>query len=73
MSQLCRLRGSGPRSHLALSPDEAAAAIGCARDFFDDHIRPELGLIRRGRRVFVAVGDLEKWLERSAALILEER
>jgi hypothetical protein len=55
---------------LALSPDEAAIALGCSRDFFDDHVRPELKLIRRGRRVFVAITELERWLERSGALTL---
>ena len=57
---------------LAFSPDEAAAALGCSRDFFDEHVRPELRLIRRGRRVFVAIAELERWLERSGALTLEE-
>jgi hypothetical protein len=56
---------------LALSPDEAAAAIGCSRDFLDEHIAPELRWVRRGRRKFVSVRELEAWLERSAALTLE--
>ncbi len=63
-----RARTAPPR--LALSPDEAAAALGCSRDFFDEHVRPELRLIRRGRRVFVAIAELERWLERSGALTL---
>ena len=57
---------------LAFSPAEAAAALGCSRDFFDEHVRPELRLIRRGRRVFVAIAELERWLERSGALTLED-
>jgi len=55
---------------LAFSPDEAAAALGCSRDFFDNHVRPELRLVRRGRRVFVAVAELERWLKGSGALTL---
>lgn len=58
---------------LALSPDEGAASIGCSRDFFDEHVKPELKLIRRGRRVFVSVAELERWLERSSALTIGER
>ena len=27
---------------LALTPNEAAQALGCSRDFFDKHIGPEL-------------------------------
>lgn len=58
---------------LALSPDEAAAALGVSRDFFDKHIAHELRWIRRGRRKFVPVVELERWLEREAALAVGER
>lgn len=61
----------GPR-RLALSPDEAAAALGVSRDFLDEHIGPELRWVRRGRRKLVAVGELEAWLERSAHRTLRE-
>lgn len=56
---------------LALSPDDAAAALGCSRDFLDEHIGPELRWVRRGRRKFVSVAELERWLEKSAARTLE--
>ena len=58
---------------LALTPAEAAEAIGVSRDFFDEHILPELRVIRRGRKVLVAITELERWLERSSALTLESR
>jgi hypothetical protein len=61
------------RMRLALSPTEAAQAIGCSRDFFDEHVLPELRVVRRGRRVFIAVVELERWLAREAALTLELR
>ena len=54
-------------------PDEAADALGVSPDFFDEHVRPELRLVRRGRLVFVAVTELERWLESSAARTLEAR
>jgi excisionase family DNA binding protein len=63
--------GTTPR--LALSPDEASAALGVSRDYFDEHIRPELRTVRRGRRLLIAVRELERWLERSASRALEER
>jgi hypothetical protein len=50
---------------LALSPDEAAASIGCSRTYFDEHITHELRWVRRGRRKFVAVRELERWLTES--------
>jgi hypothetical protein len=56
---------------LALSPDEVAQALGCSRDFLDAHIAPELRWIRRGRRKFVAVKELERWLGESASRTLD--
>jgi hypothetical protein len=56
---------------LALSPDRAAAAIGVSRDFLDEHIASELRWVRRGRRKFVSVVELEKWLERSSHRTLD--
>jgi excisionase family DNA binding protein len=55
----------GPR--LALSPDEAASILGVSRDYFDEHILPELRIVRRGRRILIPLTELERWLDRSAA------
>jgi excisionase family DNA binding protein len=58
----------------ALKIEEAAAALGVSRDFFDQYVRHELRLIRRGRLVLVPVRELERWVEREAALaVAEER
>jgi hypothetical protein len=56
---------------LALTPSEAAQALGCSRDFFDKHIGPDLRWVRRGRLKFVAIAEIEDWLRRSAALTLD--
>jgi hypothetical protein len=56
---------------LALTVGEAAQTLGCSRDFFDEHIGPELRWIRRGRLKFVAIAELEDWLRRSAAFTLQ--
>jgi excisionase family DNA binding protein len=56
---------------LALSPDEAAAALGVSRDYLDEHIGGELRWVRRGRRKLVAIVELERWLDRSAARTIE--
>jgi excisionase family DNA binding protein len=63
---------TAPRTvpRLALSPDEAAEAIGCSRDFFDEHVAGELRIVRRGRRKLIPIVELERWLDRSAALTL---
>lgn len=64
---------SSPRivPRLALSKAEAAEALGCSVGYLDEYVLPELRVVRRGRRVFVAVAELERWLERSAALTLD--
>jgi excisionase family DNA binding protein len=56
---------------LALTATEAAEAVGVSPDFFAEHIRPELRLVRRGRKVLVPVTELQAWLERSSALTLQ--
>jgi hypothetical protein len=60
-----------PVARLAYSLDEAAASIGVSRDYFDDHVRPELRVVRRGRRILVAAAELTRWLEVSSVKALE--
>ncbi len=60
-------RSASPPLRLALSPDEAATALGVSRDFLDEHVAPELRWVRRGRRKLVAIRDLERWLDQAAA------
>lgn len=60
-------RTAGTVARLALSPDEAAAALGVSRDFLDEHVMPELRIVRRGRRRLVPMRELERWLDREAA------
>jgi hypothetical protein len=52
---------------IALTPPEAAAAIGVGPDFFDAEVAPELRLVRRGRKRLVPVSELERWINDSAA------
>jgi excisionase family DNA binding protein len=62
-------RPAPPR--LALSPDEAARALGVSRDYFDEHVLPELRVVRRGRRRLVPVREIERWLDETARRALE--
>jgi len=57
---------------IALTPAEAAAAIGVGPDFFDENVAPELRLIRRGRKRLVPVVELERWVAASAAAPMAE-
>jgi hypothetical protein len=40
-------------------------------DSFERYVQPELRLIRRGRLRLVAVRELEAWLDRNAARVLD--
>ena len=55
---------------LTLSPQDSADALGVSRDFFDQHIKPELRVVRRGRLVLIPIAELEQWIERNAAKVL---
>lgn len=65
---------SAPIPRVALTPPEAAAALGVGPDFFAEHVLPELGaVIYRGRKRLIPVAELEQWCERSAESVLERR
>jgi excisionase family DNA binding protein len=68
-----RDEGGTPAGRLALSPDEASAVLGVSRDYFDEHVLDELRVVRRGRRILVALAELERWLDRSATRATVER
>ncbi len=53
-------------SRIAVSPDEAAEMLGVSRDYFDEHVIDELRVVRRGRRILIALVELERWLDRAA-------
>lgn len=55
---------------LALSKAEAAESLGCSVDYLEQHVLPDLRVVRRGRRVFIALAELERWLDRSSSRVL---
>lgn len=58
---------------LALSKAEAAKALGCSLRFFEMQILPELRVVRKGRRRFIAITEIERWLTTSAGASIRER
>jgi excisionase family DNA binding protein len=58
-------------SRLALTRTEAAEALGVSVDFFDEHIAPELRIVRIGRRRLIAVDELRRWLRTTATLAID--
>src|SRR3954454_8671106 len=72
LDEAARLLAAPPAPRMALKLTEAAAALDVSKNFFDEHIRPELRVVRRGRKVLVSVRELERWLDENAALTLAE-
>ena len=62
---------SAPATRLTLSVEEASAALGVSRDYFDKHVIHELRVIRVGRRILVPTSELGRWIEHSAARLLD--
>jgi hypothetical protein len=56
---------------IALRKAEAAQALGVSVDYFEEHVQPELRVIRKGKIVLVSVKELERWVARNAALTLD--
>jgi len=54
---------------LSVGPDEAAEMLGVSRDYLDEHVLCELRTVRRGRRVLIALAELERWLDQSATRV----
>ena len=61
-----------PVPRLSLRREEAAAALGVSEDDFDARIKSELRCVRSGRLKLYPVAELQRWLEKSAAAILDE-
>jgi excisionase family DNA binding protein len=59
-----KLNAGIPR--IALTIPEAAASLGVGVDFFNDNVRPELKVIRRGSKRLIPVAELERWCEQNA-------
>jgi len=56
---------------LALRKSEVAEALGISVDAVEDHVWPELRLVRRGRLTLCPVSELERWLTDNAGRVLE--
>jgi len=60
--------GQNTLPRLSVSPGEAAEMLGVSRDYFDEHVLHELRIVRRGRRILIALAELERWLDRAATM-----
>lgn len=62
---------TAPIPRLALTREEAAAAISMSLDSFERHVQPTLRLVRLGRMRLVPVAELERWLTENAERTLD--
>lgn len=60
--------GKSAVRRLALSKAEVAQALGVSADFVEDHVWAELRIVRRGRKCFVSVSELQRWLDENGEL-----
>jgi hypothetical protein len=61
---------AAPIPRIALTIPEAAASLGVGVDFFNENVRDELKLIRRGSKRLVPVVELERWATENAERVL---
>lgn len=55
-----------PIPRFALTVPEAAASLGVGVDYFNENVRPELALIRKGSKRLVPVAELRRWADENA-------
>ncbi len=70
LEQLVEILRTPRAPRLAVELGEAASTLSVSKKFFDEHVRPDLRLVRRGRKVLVPIRELERWLEANAAVTL---
>lgn len=61
-----------PVPRLALTVEEACAALGVGEDFWREHIAPDVKIVRRGRRKLIAVRALQAWLDAHGERVLDD-
>src|SRR5436190_18349968 len=75
VSRQQRRKAAGRASQLprlSISPREAAQMLGVSRDFFDEHVKPELRIIRRGSKTILDPGRRARALGRRKRCALGE-
>jgi excisionase family DNA binding protein len=55
-----------PVPRIALTQQEACAALGCSEEFFVEHVRPRMRVVRRGRKRLFPVDELRRAVDEMA-------
>jgi hypothetical protein len=56
---------------LALTPSEAAAALGMGLTSFKKYVQPQVRIVRRGKLRVIPVGELERWADENADRVVD--
>lgn len=59
-----------PVPRIALNQQEACASLGCSEEFFVEHIRPHMRVVRRGRKRLFPVDELRRAVDDMAEPVL---
>ena len=63
-----KARPIAPVKRVAVTREEAAAALGVSLSHFERHVQPQLRIIYSGSARLVLVSELEAWAERASTL-----
>lgn len=55
-----------PVPRIALTQQEACISLGCSEEFFVEHIRPHMRVLRRGRKRLYPVDELRRAVDTMA-------
>jgi excisionase family DNA binding protein len=55
---------------LALTIEQACAALGVSWDTWHEHIEPDVRIVRLGRRKLVPTTELQRWLDEHAERVI---
>ena len=58
-----------PPPALALTVEQAAAALSVSWDTWKEHIEPDVRIVRVGRRKLIPVTELQAWLDAHAEAV----
>jgi hypothetical protein len=59
-----------PVPRIALTQQEACASLGCSEEFFVEHLRPHLRVVRRGRKRLFPVAELRRAVDEMAEYVI---
>jgi hypothetical protein len=63
-----KARPVAPVPRIALTREEAAAALGVSLSHFERHVQPHVRLVYSGSARLVPVRELQEWIDRAATL-----